>query len=46
MLTYIFGQNFMIITKYYKLGDLTYYITTDWFCNISQPIKLNRLEAL
>jgi serine/threonine protein kinase len=35
-------QNFMIITNYYESGDLTHYISNDFF-NISWKIKLKKL---
>ncbi|GBC24819.2 kinase-like domain-containing protein [Rhizophagus irregularis DAOM 181602=DAOM 197198] len=38
-------QNFMIITNYYELGDLTHYITKDFF-NISWEDKLKKLRDI
>ncbi|GBB88567.1 hypothetical protein RclHR1_01510018 [Rhizophagus clarus] len=38
-------ENFMIITEYYKGGDLAHYITKDFF-NISWKFKLESLEDM
>jgi len=38
-------KNFMIITKYYEIGDLTHYITKDFF-EISWENKLKRLKDI
>ncbi|GBC24406.2 kinase-like domain-containing protein [Rhizophagus irregularis DAOM 181602=DAOM 197198] len=38
-------QNFMIITNYYKSGDLTHYISKDFF-NISWNTKLYKLSDM
>ena len=38
-------QNFMIITRYYESGDLTHYITKDFF-NMSWKVKLGRLHDM